>query len=203
MRVVGSKVVMVAAGLLSAAAVVAPSTARAATTSTPSAQSATTASQAIAEAQMEGQPGTLMHYQASTNSWTQVATIGNPQAASEGDTLAEPAVSWTPRVACLLVSFTIGACSDVAVTYKDVVPTKAATIIKSLETIDGDEANEMREGSNEVQKQREILEGDNSESGTSAEGGYSDGAAGAEDSAVDFGGGYTDIIIDVLEIGFL
>jgi hypothetical protein len=189
-----SRLAIAAAGLLSAVAVAAPSPAGASVLTRPAARSVSPDTHIVAAARATGRPGVLLKYQPATDTWTQIAVIGNPQATVQHDAL-EPHVRWSPRIACLLISFTIGACADTAVTYENVVPSAAKSIIKSLETINEDEAKELREGSKEIAKQRDILEGKTAEQGDTTEGGYSNYADGVEDQAFDWG----DSVVEVFE----
>jgi hypothetical protein len=201
MRVPPSSVTIAAAGLLSAVVVAVPSPAGASVLTHPAAQSVSPDARIVAAAQATGRPGVLLRYQPATNTWTQIAVIGNPQAMVQHDALQSHA-RWSPRIACLLISFTIGACADTAVTYEHVVPSGATSIIKSLETIDGDEAKKLREGSKEIAKQRATLEGKTAEQGDTTEGGYSNGADGVEDQAFDWGDSVVEVFEDLSFLAF-
>jgi hypothetical protein len=201
MLVSPSRVAIAVAALLSAAAVAAPSPAGASVLTRPVARSVSPDAHIVSAARATGRPGVLLKYQPATNTWTQIAVIGNPQAVVQPDALL-PSVRWSPRIACLLISFTIGACADTAVTYENVVPGGAKSIIKSLETIDGEEAKKLREGSNEIAKQRDILEGKTAEQGDTTEGGYSNFADGVEDQAFDWGDGVVEVLADLSFLAF-
>jgi hypothetical protein len=212
-RAVQKRFAIITVSLLGAVAFIVPATASAAAVTQAAVPSASSTAETISHAEAAGLPGVLFQYHPATDSWTQVAVVGNPQTASvaapavfgtaQDSTVAEPEAAWSARVACLLVSFTIGACSDVAVTYQNVVPTTDAAIIKSLETIDGDEGKEMREGNNEIEKQREIIDGDTAEEGDTTEGGWSNGVSGVEDDDFDWGDAITELYDDVSYLAFL
>jgi hypothetical protein len=202
MRVSPSKVAIAASALLSAVAVATPSPSGTSVVTRPDALGASPDAHIVSVARATGRPGVLLKYQPGTNSWTQIAVIGNPQTTVQQDVL-ESYVRWSPRIACLLISFTIGACADTAVTYENVVPSGAKSIIKSLETIDEDEAKKLREGSNEIAKQRDIFEGKTAERGDTTEGGYSDYADGVEDQALDWGDGVVEVFEHLSFLSFL
>jgi hypothetical protein len=213
MRVSPSRAAIAAVGLLTAVAVAVPSPAGASVLTRPGAQIGSPDADIVAAARATDRPGVLLRYQPATNTWTQIAVIGSPQAvvlqhgaleslvAAPADAL-QSLVRWSPRIACLLVSFTIGACADTAVTYENVVPSGAKVTIKSLETIDGDEAKKMREGSDEIARQRDILEGKTAERGETTEGGYSNGADGVEDEAFDWGDSVVEVFEDLSFLAF-
>jgi hypothetical protein len=201
MRVSPSRIAITATALLSAAAVAAAPPASASVLRPPDTRSVGADAHIIAAARAAGRPGVLLRYQPATNTWTQIAVIGNPQAVVRNEIL-EPHVRWSPRIACLLISFTIGACADTAVTYENVVPGTAGSIIKSLDAIRENEAEELREGSKEIAKERGILDGKTAEHGDTAEGGYSNYADGVEDEAFDWGDGVVEVIVDLSFLAF-
>jgi hypothetical protein len=194
-RVAGAMV----GALLCVAAIALPSTAGAAV---PTSSSGSAVTGAIARAELSG--GTLFKYHPATDTWTQISIPGRPVGVLAPELSDKADASFVSRKACLVLSvFTIGLCDNTAVTYEDVVPTKAATIIKSLETVDEDDLKQLKEGDAAYNKAMNILKGGNSTASDDATGGYSNGAAGAEDEAIDFGDGFTDVVVDVLEIAFL
>jgi hypothetical protein len=201
MRVPPSRFAITTSVLLSAVALAAPSPAGASSLTRSATRSASPDADIVSAARTTGRPGVLLKYQPATNTWTQIAVIGNSQTAVQSYAL-EASVRWSPRIACLLISFTIGACADTAVTYENVVPSTTQSIIKSLETLDGEEAEKLREGSKEITKQRDILEGKTAEQGETAEGGYSNGAEGVEDQAFDWGDGVVEVLEDLSFLAF-
>jgi hypothetical protein len=212
MRLTHPRIAIAAAGLLGVAGIAVPSRVDASVLTHPTVRSVNPDARIVADARATGRPGVLLRYQPATDTWAQIAVIGNPQAVLQSDALESlvaarpdilgPHVRWSPRIACLLISFTIGACADTAVTYENVVPSGYVPIFKSLETIDGKEAEEMREGSKEITKQRDILEGKTAEQGDTAEGGYSNYADGVEDQAFDWGDGVVEVVMDLAFLPF-
>ena len=83
--------------------------------------------------------------------------------------------------------------------YKLVVPNSAATIINSMETLDEDDLEQTKEDYDQWVKKDEILQGDDVTEGDEDEAGYEDDAGdGNEDDAIDFGGDYVEVGINVL-----
>lgn len=188
------------AGLFGVIALVVPATSAASTNASSSISSSAIPSTVIAKAEAVGQPNVLLKYSPATGSWSQVATVDQPFAAAvTPDVVAAPEISAKTAFACLLLTWTIGACDDIAVVFKQVTPSTASGIISSLETVDEDDLEQTKETYNMWLEKDHILQGADATSGDEAEGGFEDAAGdGVEDDAVDFGGDFVDVVIDVL-----
>jgi hypothetical protein len=159
---------------------------------TASAAGSANVSQIIAEAQIAGRDGTLFQYQPATGSWTQIATVGDAESAD-----VEAASGWTSKLACILVSLTIGACDNVAITFKQVVPQTDAKIIDTLESMDTDDAEKIKEGQPLINKEQDIIRGASADQGSEVEGAMSDAADGVEDGIFDWGSSVIQVIPDI------
>jgi hypothetical protein len=165
------------------------------------AQTATPASQASAITNAEAFGGGLVLYHPSTNTWTAVTTGAESSSAALSSTGAESvdaAATWTPSKACLVwLTFTIALCNNTATTYDNVLPQQPAAIVKSLETVDTEDFDDALEGSEAFKRADDVLEGNNDEASNDVVGGYSNGSAGAEDEAIDFGSEVVDVLTDI------
>ncbi|MGA2013980.1 MAG: hypothetical protein ABSH51_26085 [Solirubrobacteraceae bacterium] len=153
-----------------------------------------TVAQIVAEAKVTGLDGTLFQYHPATGSWTQIAVIGQPETASVD---ADAASGWTSNLACILVSLTIGACDNVAITFKEVVPNTDAQIIGTLESMATDDAEKIRIGTVLDNKEQDIIRGASADRGSEVEGAMSDAFQGVEDGALDFGSGVVEALPDI------
>ncbi len=181
-------------GVTSASAAAGP------TTSVTASSAATAA--AIARAEATGRAGTLVQYQPATDSWVQIGTVAaKPLSALiplQPGVVAEPDGSFSSTIACLLASWSLAACENIAVTYSAVVSpsSPAGQIIKYAEGTGEDELKLNRLTITKWEELDEILEGASSKLEAIADVGFSGAAKGLEDSAEDIGAG-VDFVFEI------
>ncbi len=175
------------------ALVVVPATASAA--SGPATSSATAA--AIQRAEAQG--GTVLEYQASTNTWTQVgpsAPIAGQEATqvSVGQSVAEPeaASTW----ACVLV---LSICNNFGAQYSAVLHGQAKAITSSLDVLDGRELEARIIDTPQDTAIERILDGADAEESSVALATDEDQAIlGIGDAVTDEGASVVDVVVDVV-----
>lgn len=176
--------------LLCAAAIAVPSASAAPGLTSSATPYASDVAAAITRAEATGREGTVLQYQPATQSWSQVTTVGNPLEAPGQQFVAEPD-SFTSTVACLLASWSLAACANIAVNYESVLSpdSPAATIVKGLESTGEDELKLNRLVITKWEELNETLEGVGNQIDQSVAGGFSAAATGFEDGVEDIGAG--------------